>query len=143
MEAIDISDESIQRIKENSVGLNISVRKSDVKTEPIKSDYDVVISAFILHHFTKEERNAFFEMIQKHTKQGGLNILSVFVAKEEPFKKTNESGYPIYLLKDGELKEVYSGWQILNFEQTPSKPLVPSKSPMVEYVETILARKPL
>lgn len=142
VEAIDISDESVRQIKEKSAGLNISARKCDIKTGPLASKYDVVISAFILHHFTKKERNIFFKMIQKHTKQSGLNIISVFVAKEAPFEKTNERGYPLHLLKDGELKEIYSGWQILNFEQAQSKPLDPSKPPLVEYTETILARKP-
>jgi len=143
VEAVDISDESVKIIKEKSVGLNILVRKSDIKTEPLVSDYDIIISSFILHHFTKKERNAFFEMIQKHTTQGGLNIVSAFVAKEEPFEKTNEKGYPIYLLKSDELKEVYSKWEVLNFEQIYSKPLYPSKPPLVEYAETILTRKPL
>lgn len=141
VEAIDFSEESIKQIKNRAKGLRMSVKKMDIKTTPIASTYDIILCSFVLHHFNQKERADFFRMIKDHTIPGGLNLVSVFVAKDGVFKKKNVNGSPLFLLKNNELNDIYFDWEILQFEQTKAKPLDPNKKPLVEFFETILARK--
>ncbi len=76
-----------------------------------------------------------------HTKTGGINLISVFVAKEDAALSKKHSGESLYFLRQNELKNIYQkGWEILRYEQKETKPIKGQKS-AVALEESILVRK--
>lgn len=143
VDAIDFSAEGVKKIKESTKDFSdrATVKKTDIKNSKLKKNYDIVLCNFTLHHFNKKERTKLFQNIMNHTKTSGINLVSVFVAKEGAALSKKHHGEHLYFLRQNELKDVYrKGWEILNYEQKEVKSIKGQKS-AVSLEESILVRK--
>ena len=81
------------------------------------------------------------EKIQKHTDPDGLNAITVFTKNGDFYKKNPQTDnfYP----DANELKELYSDWEILEYEEVQSKAFQKNLdgSPMFNIAAELLARK--
>jgi tellurite methyltransferase len=143
--AEDISRIGIEKIqkkaKEN--GLTINAEVKDIRTENFDKNFDTVICTFVLHNIPKPEALSLVEKIKKHTNADGLNVISTFTENGDFYRNhphLSENFYP----KEGELKELYGDWEILDYQETQTLARAKNKdgSSMFNVTAKILARKP-
>lgn len=105
--AVDISQNGLEKInkiaKENRIVVKTLL--ADLSEYQIDDIYDIIISSATLHFLNKEHVDRIINQMQKNTKIGGINGISVFNCD-------NESPKP-YLFKKGELVERYKNWKII------------------------------
>lgn len=81
--AFDITESAISDGKKLAadVGVNVNFFCADMLTYNIDTDFDIIYSGGVLQCAPPQDRKHLFEMIQAHTKVGGLNVLNAFVEK--------------------------------------------------------------
>lgn len=114
---------------------------SDARAE-IEGQYDLIVSTFMLHHFTREEAEGFIRKIKEHTKDGGINAISTFT-KEGDFSRLENASARFYPATE-KLKGMYSDWEVLEYkeENARARATHPNGSPMFNISAEIVARKP-
>ncbi len=143
VKAIDISDVGIKLINESAKKKGLKNLKAEVGNalDGVNGNYDLIVTTFMLHHLTKEKALNFIDEMKSHTNNGGLNAISTFTnaGAFAKLKSSNKS----YLPKLGELKELYSDWEVLEYSEKNSmaKQTYPDGTPMFNIKATILARK--
>lgn len=79
--------------------------------------------------------------MQEHTNEEGLNTITTFTENGDFYRNNPDSGnfYP----KEGELKELYAGWEILEYEEVEDQAFAkkPDGSPMMNVSARLIARK--
>ena len=142
VDALDFSEESVKRIKEMTNQIpSITAKEFDVKKSTLEKDYDVILCNFTLHHFNKSERDGFFSEIKKHTKNDGLNLISALVSVDGTGAVKHDD-VDIFYLQAGELKNIYSDWEILKFKQEKDETTNPKTGETeIDFLEFILAKK--
>jgi 2-polyprenyl-3-methyl-5-hydroxy-6-metoxy-1,4-benzoquinol methylase len=106
---VDISEVAVKKAKqlakENKVKINAIVE--DLNHYQIKKDfYDVIINFFYLN------RNL-IPKIKLGLKKNGIVIFETYTVEELKYKKMNKD----YLLEKEELKKLFSGFEILHYEE--------------------------
>lgn len=96
--------------------------------------WDNIISFYTLHFLSRENATTAYSWIKKHTEKQGLNIIIDFTNEGE-WDLTKTSG--IYF-KRNELKEMYSDWEILHYEEK----LVPTYNGSKQMAAFVVAKKP-
>lgn len=143
--AEDISRIGVEKIrksaKENGITINAEVK--DIRTENFNRNFDVMVCAFVLHNIPKEEALSLIEKMKEHTNVDGLNVISTFTENGDFYRNhphLSRNFYP----KVGELKDMYSDWEILDYQetQTPARAKNKDGSPMFNVTAKILAKKP-
>lgn len=81
--AQDISEIGIDGLKKAAAekGLNIHAEVADVRQLHWDSNFDVLITTFMLHHLTREEALRVIKQMQEHTSAEGLNAIAAFTKK--------------------------------------------------------------
>lgn len=112
---IDISKTAINAIKNKAKKEKIKINAicEDLEKFEFKEDYDIVIGIGIFHFIPEKSALKLINNIKKHTKKSGLNILEVFL-QGDPSQEEDSEGY---YFKSNELKELYSGWKIENYDE--------------------------
>ncbi|HEY4496829.1 MAG TPA: methyltransferase domain-containing protein [Candidatus Paceibacterota bacterium] len=104
------------KIRANTLGVEIATAHKDIKDFESDRKYDVVIATMVLHFLNQNEVQDMLKKMQSWTAKGGINVVCAYtdqnIAKLRP-----------YLFKVGELKEDYSGWEILEYGETWGDPL--------------------
>lgn len=143
--AEDISRVGIEKIRQNAKenGLTIRAEVKDIRTENFERNFDVMICALVLHNIPKEKALALIGKMKEHTNEDGLNVISAFTENGDFYRnhpRLTENFYP----KEGELKELYADWEILEYEEKKSTARATNKdgSPMFNILARMLARKP-
>ena len=85
--AIDISKEAVRKLKEFALkeGVKINILTEDIINFEFKEKYDMIISTATLHFLRKEDIDKVINSIKENTKEGGLNVITVFTT-ENPNK---------------------------------------------------------
>lgn len=97
---------------------DIKVIQSDIASYHPDKDFDVIICAMVLHFLKKEEIDQAIQLMQQTTKPGGINVVSAYTDQNtSDFMADNPYGDHGYLLKPGELKVYYEGWELLEYEE--------------------------
>ena len=122
-------------------GLNIQTEVKDIQTLNLVQNYDVFVCTYVLHHLPRENAVAQVKQMQDHTNNDGLNTIATFTENGDFYRNNpdTENFYP----KEGELKGLYAGWEILGYEEIENRALVkrPDGSPMVNISAKLIARK--
>lgn len=115
VDAFDISEAGINKLKriakENKVEVNAWVQ--DLTTFKFSRTYDLIISHGVFHLVEKQDWQRIINDMKDNTNYGGLNIVGIFTSKlpatpdNAPFTKA--------LFEEGELKELYADWNIIEF----------------------------
>jgi tellurite methyltransferase len=117
--AIDISHEGIEKLKKfaEKEKLKIKTNTSDIK-EYLRNcrKFDAIFAMNVLQFI--DEKNIFkiIKQIKSKTKSNGLNVIASFIAKNTQQKKSILSKGR-YFFDKGELKEIYSDWKIIFYEE--------------------------
>lgn len=112
---IDISKTAINNIKKEAEKkeLKIIAFVADLEKFEFEEDYDIIIGTGLFHFIPEENSLKLIDNIKKHTKKHGLNIFEVFL-QGDPSQEEDSEGY---YFKPNELKDLYSGWDILDYEE--------------------------
>lgn len=112
---IDISKTAIKNIKIEAKkrGVKIIAFDADLEKFEFKEDYDIIIGTGIFQFIPEKYSLKLIKDIMKHTKKDGLNIFEVFLQGDPSQEEDSEGHY----FKQNELKELYSNWNILDYEE--------------------------
>ncbi len=112
---VDISKTAIKNIKIEAKKRVVKIIAFDVDLEKFefKEDYDIIIGTGIFQFIPEKYSLKLIKDIMKHTKKDGLNIFEVFLQGDPSQEKDSEGHY----FKQNELKELYSNWDILDYEE--------------------------
>lgn len=112
---IDISETAIKNIKKEAKkrGIKMNAFVEDLETFEIKEKYDLILGTGIFHFISEKNTLRLIDDIKKHTKDDGFNVFEVFL-QGDPSQEEDSEGY---YFKSPELKNLYSGWEILDYEE--------------------------
>ncbi|MFH1801764.1 MAG: methyltransferase domain-containing protein [archaeon] len=112
---VDISKTVIKKLKKEAEKKMIKINSiiADLENYPIREDYDIIISTGTFHFLSEKSLRELLEDCKKKTNNKGLNIFKVLL-EGDPSQEDDSEGY-YFKLK--ELKEIYSEWNILNYEE--------------------------
>lgn len=112
---IDISKTAINNVKKEAKKRKVKINAfvEDLENFEFKEDYDVIMGTGIFHFISKKWALGLVNNIKKYTKKGGLNVFEVFL-EGDPSQEEDSEGY---YFKHLELKNLYSGWNILDYEE--------------------------
>ncbi|MCK5322056.1 MAG: methyltransferase domain-containing protein [Candidatus Aenigmarchaeota archaeon] len=111
---IDISKEAVNKLLKFAKKENLDVKGIvlDLVDFEFNHKYDVILSVATLHLVSKDKVIETIRKIKSHTKDKGINLLTVFTKKDIGYKE-----YPnLYFFNENELKELYKDWQILKYK---------------------------
>ncbi len=98
-------------------------KSSDKKVNIINSDiveffstnkYDIVVCTMVLHFLEEKRVKEVVRKMQLMTRQGGVNVITVYTDKNEPGKRP-------YLFHEGELRSLYDDWEIVYYDEAPTR----------------------
>jgi len=115
---VDISKTSTSRLKKEFDKRNpsINILCRDLDDYEIDENYDVILCTGVLHFVSKKKVLNILKQIQKHTNKQGMNVLDVFLEGSEC--QSDSEGY---YFKKGELRKIYSGWKIIDYQEYEEK----------------------
>lgn len=138
--AVELEQDRLERIKSQSekLGVPVITIQGDVAHFEPEESYDVVLSTMVLHFLNQESVHKAVAVMQGHTNPGGLNVVSVYTSE-------NPSGLRSYLFAPGELKKIYEGWEILEYEEGLGPEIENPKDggPSRRFSAKLIARRPV
>ncbi len=115
IDAFDISKNAIEKVNRicSKKGLTLNARNTAVQNFEFKKNYDLMLSFGVFHFISAEDWKSFISKAKAHTNVGGIHIIQMFTDNEPP--TFDIAPYAIGMAKDGELKDLYADWEILQF----------------------------
>lgn len=136
--SIEKEKNKIEWLRENSkkLGLKIQTHISNIEDFVFDMEYDVIVATMVLHFLSAEKIVKTIPMMQKFTNRNGLNVITVYTDK-------NPIGIREYLFKENELKNYYSNWNILEYEEYLGEKMENPKDggPERRYIAKLIAKK--
>lgn len=129
---IDFSKTAIKNIKIEAKKRDVKIigLVGDLEKFEFKEDYDIILGTGIFHFISKKYFFTLLNDIMKHTKKDGLNIFEVFL-QGDPSQEEDSEGY---YFKQNELKELYSNWEILDYEEYEDYDKVEEQTNKIAYL---------
>ena len=90
----------------------IKAKIGDLSKYKIKKKYGAIIALASIHFLTRKQINKLIKEMKNMTKEGGINVITVF-RKKDP----SEKDFKMYYFKNGELKKYYSNWKIICYKE--------------------------
>lgn len=116
IDAFDLSENGIFKLKKlcemQSVQLHAFV--DDLTTYQFNKNYDLVMSFGTLHFVEKDGWKEFIRRAKENTNVGGVHIMQIFTDKVPA--SDDIAPFAVGLAKEGEIKELYEDWEILQFQ---------------------------
>ena len=113
--AQDISQVGVEKLNKaaQEKGLNIQAEVKDIRTLDTDQHYDVFVCTYVLHHLSREDAISLIKQMQEHTNEDGLNTITTFTENGDFYRNNPDTDnfYP----KEGELRELYAGWDVLEY----------------------------
>jgi tellurite methyltransferase len=141
--AFDISVAGVGKLLRNAAQKHVKVNAfvADMREYEYPGKYDLIISMGCLHLVTRSEWQKVIRHIQDATSPGGYNVIGILTdAKPEP---EDIKGYMQGLFKEGELCELYSGWEIIQQAAYQFRDMHPGGFVHEHAANEIIARKPV
>ena len=116
VDAFDLSEHGIAKLKHRCELSNAQVNAftADITTYQFEQYYDVIICFGTLHFVAKNEWKRFINNAKENTNKGGIHIMQIFT--DAVPASEDIAPFAIGLAKDGELRELYADWEILQFK---------------------------
>lgn len=118
VDATDINQDAVKYLHK------VALRKSALKVYPIglpelpESTYDFIVCEMVLHFLNKKDAYSAIAKMQQATNKSGLHVISSYIDTSGIHSDPRiKPGYFTFLLKEGELKELYKDWKILYYEE--------------------------
>lgn len=142
--AEDISPKAVEMINNTAKLEKLSVQAAvgDMTKIVWERSYDVIVTTFTMHHILRSDAVRVLSEIQEHTKPGGYNAIAQFT-QDGDFYRNDPNSIRFYAAL-GEMRDVYSGWEILSYSEAESRAHQKREdgTNMNNVVARILARKP-
>lgn len=141
VEAFDLSEHAIEKVKRRcSVdGLALNAFTADLTAYRFEKTYDMVMSFGTLHFVEKDAWKSFIDRAKKSTNAGGFHIMQIFTDVVPP--SADIAPFAVGLAKDGEIKELYEDWEILQFKSYVFEDEHPDVPKHLHASNKIVARK--
>lgn len=116
VDAFDLSEHGIAKVRRRCELSDVQVNAfvADLTTYQFEQQYDVFLCFGTLHFVEKEEWKSFLNKAKEHTNAGGIHIIQIFT--DTVPASEDIAPFAVGLAKDGELKELYADWEILQFK---------------------------
>ncbi len=141
IDAFDLSENGIRKLKEfckqNGAAVNAFVQ--DLTTYRFAKPYDLILSFATLCFVEKEAWKAFLDRAKTSTNPGGVHIIQTFT--DTVPASADIAPFAVGLAKDGELKELYRDWDILQFKSYVFEDEHPNVPKHLHSANKIAARK--
>lgn len=129
IDAFDISGTAIEKIKRlcKNSDYRINASVAAVSDFEFQKKYDLMMSFGVFHFVAKEDWKVFIKEAQNNTNIGGIHIIQIFNDSIAP--TPDIAPYAVGMAKDGEIKELYEDWEIIQFlsytfeEEHPGVPM--------------------
>ena len=112
---VDISAAGLQKTVQYAaeVGVQVETVQADLSTYRLSDSYDVVFSTMTLQYLPATRREECFRHYKEHTRNSGINLISVQVAK--PFLPSEPDDDPTRkTYRSGQLVGYYWDWELLS-----------------------------
>lgn len=116
VDAFDLSENGISKVKRRCAAQNLCLNAyvADLTKYTFDKQYDCIMCFGTLHFVQKEQWKQFIAQAKANTKPGGIHIMQVFT---DVVPITEDlAPFAIGLAKDGELRDQYADWEILQFK---------------------------
>jgi tellurite methyltransferase len=136
--AVEIEQDKLDKLNENAkkLGVHIVTIRSDVADFIPTEKYDVILSTMVLHFLSKDNAQKAITLMKEYTNTDGLNVVTVY---------TNENPVNLrpYLFEKNELRNLYAGWDILEYQETlgPETENPKDGGPSRRYSARLIAKK--
>lgn len=141
IDAFDISESGISKLKKlceiSCVDINAFVQ--DLTTYNFKKKYDLIMSFATLCFVEKKDWKRFINKAKDNTNVGGIHIMHIFT--DVVPASIDIAPFAIGLAHEGEIKEMYSDWEILQFQSYVFEDEHPNVPKHFHAVNKIVARK--
>ena len=108
-------------------------------TYQFEQSYDMVTCFGTLHFLAKSEWKWFIDNAKQNTNIGGIHIIQIFT--DTVLASEDIAPFAIGLAKDGELKQLYADWEILQFKSYIFEDEHPNVPKHLHASNKIVARK--
>ena len=142
VDAFDLSESGIAKLNRIAAAGNIQVNSwaQDLTRFEFTKQYNLILSFGTLHLVSKEDWKNFIRAAKQHTAAGGIHIIQLFtnVLPASP----DIAPFAIGLADDEEIKELYCGWEILQFKSYTFEDEHPGVPRHFHASNKIVAQKP-
>ncbi|MCM1523952.1 MAG: methyltransferase domain-containing protein [Ruminococcus sp.] len=116
VDAFDLSEHGIAKLKRRCESFNVHVNAftANLTAYQFERCYDMVICFGTLHFVAENEWKKFINHAKEYTNTGGIHIIQIFT--DTVPASDDIAPFAVGLSKDGELKKMYSDWEILQFK---------------------------
>lgn len=116
VDAFDLSEHGIAKLKRRCEQSNAQINAfvADLTTYQFKQYYDMILCFGTLHFVDKDGWKRFISNAKEYTHIGGIHIMQIFT--DAVPASEDIAPFAIGLAKDGEMKELYTDWDILQFK---------------------------
>ncbi len=141
VDAFDLSEAGIARLRRlcESSGLRVNAFVEDLAKFRFEKQYDLILSFATLCFAPKPDWRRFVERAKAHTRAGGIHIIQTFT--DAVPASPDIAPFAVGLARDGELKELYSDWEILRFDSYEFEDEHPNVPKHVHAANKIVARR--
>jgi tellurite methyltransferase len=111
--AFDISESGIEKLRAVATerGLEIDTSVCDMREYKFPCQFDLIVCQGCLHLIERDQWQSLINQMKEFTVPGGLHVVGVFTdTVPEP---EDQRGLMVGLFKEGELKEQYNDWEII------------------------------
>lgn len=116
IDAFDLSENGIEKVHRRCAakGLCLNAYVADLTSYTFEKQYDLVMCFGTLHFVPKDTWKQFIADAKVNTSVGGIHIMQVFT---DVVQITEDlAPFAVGMAKDGELREQYLDWEILQFK---------------------------
>lgn len=141
IDAFDVSESGIEKLKKLCKQSNVTINAfvQDLRTYEFTKHYDLILSFATLCFTERAAWRAFLCRAKKNTKPGGVHIIHTFT--DTVPASADIAAFAVGLAKDGELKELYRDWEILQFKSYVFEDEHPNVPKHLHSANKIVARK--
>lgn len=141
IDAFDISEAGISKLKKycEISGVNINASVQDLTNYRFNKKYDLIMSFATLCFVEKDSWKRFIYNSKENTNIGGIHIIHIFT--DTVPASADIASFAVGLAYDGEIKELYSDWKILQYLSYTFEDEHPDVPRHLHSVNKIVARK--
>ena len=142
IDAFDISENGIAKLKKlcEIQGVALHAFVADLTKYRFERKYDLVMSFGTLHFVEKDDWKEFIRRAKENTNEGGIHIIQLFT--DVVPASADIAPFAVGLAKDGEIREMYWDWEILQFKSYVFEDEHPNVPKHLHASNKIVARKP-
>lgn len=141
IDAFDISEAGISKLKKlcEINGVNVNAFVQDLTAYSFDKKYDLIMSFATLCFVEKDSWKQFICNAKESTNIGGIHIMHIFT--DTVPASADIAPFAVGLAHDGEIKEMYQDWEILQYQSYTFEDEHPNVPKHLHSVNKIVVRR--